>query len=370
MIDTLNLTLPTAHPVPALNALQPSCEPFAFDGLTADLATISARSHFARQGWPLYLRAYNPELGISVAGPVRRTLETGALFLPHIVRLNVARLAGLPDGCLPTCDADIQRALNHAVALLPWLPPDWLDQAEVRQVDLAQNFALDPAAMLALHINMRHARVRSNPFKSDPTHGSLYWKGSQLVICLYDKSRQLNQAAARMSGRQDAEPVASYAPFIRLEFRLQRVAATRCLDHAVPLVPQPSPQPGAPPLPVMPRRDFGLADITAPNLFAMFRHLVGDFPHLPLRRPERLTVPTLVAVGLQHAWTLRDGRTVLDYYSEFATPQQVRRAQKLALTVDTTGGPVFSWLDVVPADGWGPYARPTVTPLPPAGPCS
>ena len=80
-----------------------------------------------------------------------------------------------------------------------------------------------------------------------------------------------------------------------------------------------------------------------------------------------------MAIGIQQQWAFRDGRTILDYFREHAEAKDVRYAQKLSLELDVSR-PLFRWLEVVPADGWGPYAKPTVAPLSPhsgvSGACS
>lgn len=364
MLDTLVLSQITAITLPTL-AQYKAGDTFVLHGLDAGLSSLKAKSNFAKQGYSLFLQCYDPASGIHISGPVR-SIPAGMLFLPHIIRLNIPRLAALPPGCLPTSDQDIRRALDSAVDILDLLPADWLQMAKVKQVDLAMNFALDPVEMLELHQHMRHARVKKDPFKSAPDHGSLYWNGSQLVICLYDKSRHLNELAAKRSS--DPLATASYPPLVRLEFRLHSHAATRCLNYAQR--PEPIPcAPGIPPLPTPIPGDFSVHDLNAKTLFAMYRHLLSDFPDLPRRNIKRLTTQELVAIGIQEHWVLRDGRTILDYYRAHADAKDVRYAQKLSLELDV-GRPLFRWLEVVPADGWGPLAMPFVLPLLPQPPAS
>ena len=355
MIDTLILSLSKPIILPSLNSCKPG-ETFQFHGFTADLSTIKPRSHFAKKGYNLHIEFYDSLTKIHISGPARLT-PAGLLFLPHKIRFNIPYLAGLPSGCLPS-DQEINYALKCAVESLHWLPAGWLQMAKVKQVDLAMNWALDPVEMLELHQHMRHARVNKAPFKSAPEHGSLYWEGSQMTICLYDKSRQLNENAAK----RYHDVTILYAPFIRLEFRLNLHAATRCLHHAIKNEPPP-PIPGIPPLPAPVLGDFSVHDINEATLFAMYRHLLADFPDLPRRSIKRLTTQELVAIGIQEQWAFRDGRTILDYYREHAEAKDVRYAQKLSLELDVSR-PLFRWLEFVPADGWGPLAIPFVKPLP------
>lgn len=355
MIDTLILSLSKPIILPSLISCKPG-ETFQFHDFSVEISSIKSKSPFGKLGWTMYLDFHDPITKIHISGPARLT-PAGLLFLPHLIRLNIPRLAGLPSGCLPT-EQEINYAIKCAVESLHWLPADWLQMAKVRQVDLAMNWALDPVEMLELHQHMRHARVNKDPFKSDPEHGSLYWQGSQLTVCLYNKSRQLNENAAK----RYHDVTIRHAPFTRLEFRLQHQAATRCLHHAIKHVPLP-PIPGIPPLPAPVLGDFSVHDINEATLFAMYRHLLSDFPDLPRRSIKRLTTQELVAIGIQEQWAFRDGRTILDYYREHAEAKDVRYAQKLSLELDVSR-PLFRWLEVVPADDWGPLAMPFVKPLP------
>lgn len=187
MIDTLELSMKESILLPVLDHLKPG-DNFVFNGFNCDLGTIRPRSYFANRDWPLWLTAYDAISGVKISGPMRRT-ELGSMFLPHVIRLNIPHLAGLPKGCLPISDEQFRRAFNQAREILHWLPEGWLDKAHVKRIDLTMNFELPPIEMLEMHLNMRHKRVRKDSFKSDPAHGSIYWNGDQSIICLYDKSR-------------------------------------------------------------------------------------------------------------------------------------------------------------------------------------
>jgi len=190
MIDTLILRSPARVP------LAISCDPvamadtFDFHGMTADFKTTDKSSHFHKSGHRWMLEMQNGDNSIWIKGPVT-TSAGSTTFVPHWIRLNMPKLAGLPEGCLPADDTQLRQALDKVGSTLHWMPGGWQQQATIRELHLTMNFRLDPDEILAIHKSLAHRSVHADPRMIKRDHRTLYWEGTKLKIRLYDKAAEI-----------------------------------------------------------------------------------------------------------------------------------------------------------------------------------
>lgn len=348
MIDTLNLSIDESLSSEFLAGMHGN-QKFSFNGFTGRLVTSKPGSHYHKKGADWFLILEDRERGIRISGPV--FFSRGQILLTT-VRINVGRLIGLSPGSLPISDAELQQAWATLLALTAWMPAGWFDRAEVKELHVTMNFRYPADKAIKAHENMRHPRVRKHPTKFHPSHRSLYWRGKDLVIILYDKRLELLSKRPR---KQDSElPYLNLPDLTRLEFRLKTGAILRELNRDQPKVIV---EPGKPPLKSTPATRLPPSLITAAMLLGMFRDLVGEFPELPTRELRRLCASSFAAMLHKLGVCLPDGTPVMDYYARFANDRNVRRARSMSSIVDA-GSPVFQWSNFLGPAGWGHYAMP------------
>lgn len=357
MIDTIKLQL-DAEIENSFLSDRDANEPFTsgkVPGFTCRIVTTTPSSPYYKQGRRYMATLDDYEKGISLQGPIN--YDRG-VWECRTCCIHLRQLLGLPPGWLLAEQADLDAAFAAMHNALSWLPPGSLERAIVKEIHLTMNFNLTSVmsaeAIIASHALVRNTRVRKDSGKWDPGHSSLYWRGTNLVIAMYEKTQQAVAKLAKDKGVPSSEIRKRYNlnEMLRLEFRVKKSLLTKLFDK----VTQPAPVNGLPPLPTNPSL-VRLAAINEKTVTALFRELVGEFGNPPLQTIERLSTRKFLAMLIREEANLKDGTPVIEFAARYMNPKQITLAKGDARKIDT-GSPRFNWHDILGPEGFGPYAVP------------
>ena len=326
-------------------------------GFTCRILTTEPESpYYKRDRLPYCAKLRNSEKGISLQGPI--DYDRGVWHC-RTCRVELRRLLGLPPGWLLADQGDLDAAIAAMRNELRWLPTGTLETAPVREIHLTMNFDLrgimSADEIIAAHALVRHSRVRKDSSKCDPDHNTLYWRGTNLIIAMYEKTQQSVAKFATDKGLQSSEVRARYnlPELLRLEFRVKSNLLSKLFDK----VTQPAaPLDGGPPLPANPS-PVRLISLNQTNLTALFRELVWEFGDPPVPVIQRLSTRKFLAMLIREKAVLGDGTPVVEFASRYLNRKQITLATGDAREVDT-GGPRFNWRDVLGPEGFGEHAFP------------
>ncbi len=265
MLDTLYIGLDEEIPIDFLEGI-PANEAFSppqMPGWTGRLETTKPSSYYSKHlGAKFMLKLRHHETGVTITGPVFYDKD---YWLCATIRANIPRLAGLPDVWLPENDREIQTAITKLEQLLTWLPDSWKLRAKIKELHLTMNFEftgpMSAQDVMGAHQLMRHKRVRPDPLKFKPSHKTLYWRGKDTVIALYEKTTEACSRLAKERNTTVDEIRKRYHldELLRLEFRLKTPALIKLLDRVLPAPPVPA---DGPPLPKSASSNLPLSILT------------------------------------------------------------------------------------------------------------
>ncbi len=368
MIDTLGLSLDEEVPYADLEIAQfnEASRPSKFKGWTARLQTTKPGSYYFTQ-----LRAKSiitlrdSGSALVCSGPLIEN-PNGCHWLCMDCRINVPKLAALPLGWVPTTDEELRRSLAAVRCFVPFLPAGWLERARVKEVHLCMNFEFKGTfsgdQVMESHGLMRHSGIRSDPAKFNPKHGSLYWKGKNMVIALYDKTRELQEAALKREKKTRVKvplPTPPRNEILRMEFRLKAPAISKLLNTYLSDVSHWTGEFAPPPQSAQSAsNNIAVSVLSADALVWMFRAVASGFTNLPVRTPQRFTVNALIARLIREGTFVgSDAIPIAEYAAQFMNDRQLRDVKKMAGGLSATF-PHFSWSDVLGEAGYGTYAGP------------
>jgi hypothetical protein len=357
MIDTLYLGLSEEVPYGSLYVQQYNERfyPPSMPGWVGKLTGTEEGSYCYNNGAKLFVRLFDSVTGTNVSGPLRKRGSEHYWQCTNC-RVNIPKLAGLPAGCLPTTDEELERALQALSYRLSWLPDGWLFRAKVKEVHLSMNFDFSAVRsaeeIFGAHALMRHPAVRRDPDRFMPHHGTLYWKGKNTVIALYNKTKELCEKASKHQKKPLAEVMCGRPQILRMEFRLKAPTLSPLLDRFFddPASPQ-----GAPPQKQSSSR-VAVTALTAASLEWMFREMAMGFGNLPIRTPMRMTLTTFLAILIDKEVKVGP-MPITEFAALVLKDRRIKDAKKLASTLNF-GSPVFNWFAYLGTEGWGPYAVP------------
>lgn len=357
MIDTLYLGLCEEVPYSLLgiknynvNFLPPSMTDWV-----GNLETTTPGTYFHKTGAKSFIRLKDSHTGITFSGPLRERASEIAWECVRC-RINIPKLAGLRHGWLPTTNAELNEALRILRERTQWLPQDWLSRAFVKQVDVTMNFDFNGAMnlddVLGAHALMRHPGVRRDPEHFRPKQKSLYWRGKNTTILLYDKTKELFEKAAKRLKIPVAEIMPDTPHIMRLEFRLKKEKLSSLLDKFFAQLEAPTGFCA----PLISSKRVAVTAITAESLNWIFREMAMGFGNLPIRTPIRMTLKTFLAMLIDSGATVGDV-PIAEFAAHQLKDRVIQDAKKIATTTNL-GSPVFNWHAYMGTEGWGSYARP------------
>jgi hypothetical protein len=222
-------------------------------------------------------------------------------------RVSLSRLLHGDNGRLIKNQAELDGAIAKLLRMAKELGRPAIPTPHFTRVDLAWQFADDPARFVLAHRHCRHPRIHADAV----CHGkrSLYFKGAEMRITMYDKIRERHH--------RDGD-------IVRVEVQL----------HGERL-----------------KEELGRGDrVTALNFDACYeayrRTLLG---FVPPAIPAVGNIAQFLAIGEQDGWQ-HEGVPAFDVYTAGMSERNMRRLrQDMARLIPSVHG--IDWRQLLPADG-------------------
>jgi hypothetical protein len=201
------------------------------------------------------------------------------------VETSLSRLLFGHNGRLITSQKEIDQAMLRLSRLLKQVGTQRTALRYFTRVDLVWQFRGDPNAFIIAHRNCRHRSIRKDAGSFD--HNSLFWKGSNMRVSMYDKARE-----------QTGKP----GDVVRVEVQLRGQRLKTALGDGEKVT----------------GLDLDLC-------YQAYRQILLGFtpPALPLIG----TVAELLALGERHHWTAH-GVPAFDLWARGKSARQVSRVRQ------------------------------------------
>jgi hypothetical protein len=209
------------------------------------------------------------------------------------------------NGCLLTTQDKIDEAMDKVFQVLDQIG-DFDHLPEFRKVDLVWQFEFDPNLFLAAHNHARHRRIKRDVVKYEG--GSLMWRGSNLSVCMYDKTLEMLKQPGKI---------------VRVEARLQTRALKKYLG---------------------PDRQAGL---DFHECYNAYRNILLGF--CPSSVPKFSGLAEYLAIGNRQKWAA-NGLSAFEIYALELGDRQKRRLQK-QISQARKHVFQFDWPHLLPPDG-------------------
>lgn len=232
----------------------------------------------------------------------------------HYVEVSLPRLLHGTNAKLIKSQAEIDEALRRLRMKLNEIGIRQTADYWFSRVDLVWQFRVDPDAFICAHKNCRHKKIRKD--QGHYTGQSLYWRGSELMIRMYDKTLEMTKKPGSI---------------VRVEAQLRSRRLRKELAGGAEQVT---------------RLDFG-------KCYQAYRSLMLGF--CPAAMPKASRWVELLAIGQRADWQW-DGVSMFDIWARGKSTKTLRRIQRelAAIRTEVHG---IDWSVLLPADHLPPVVE-------------